>query len=143
MLVAFMTNDSDGSNAMSNPRDLENQLAENPALLKAAQDWESSTDVGTERNESANSEALPRLPKAVWRWPFNEYWEAVKDSTEAPAEFHLASLLLALGAVIGRRAYIVSPTPIYPNLYVCLVGSTSDDRKSTAADLAVSFAERV
>ena len=66
-----------------------------------------------------------------------------KIPLEAPAEFHLGSMLVSMGSVIGRRAYLLSPTPIYPNLYVCLVGSTSDDRKSTAADLALDFDCRV
>jgi len=64
---------------------------------------------------------------------FKLYVDGLKGVTEAPAQFHHFALACALGAMIGRRMYIpVGGKPLYPNLYIVLVGESGLTRKSTA-----------
>ena len=63
------------------------------------------------------------------------YLEYVED-TESPRIFHVFSALSVLGACTGRRVYLpFGVEPIFPNLYILLVGPPAV-RKSTAIKIA-------
>ena len=72
------------------------------------------------------------LPESVWRGVIGDYRKMLATTTEASDAYHLFTFLACVGSVIGRQAYITYGNPIYCNLYVCLVGKTGQDRKSTA-----------
>jgi hypothetical protein len=62
---------------------------------------------------------------------FTDYLEYTRD-TEPPRLFHRWSLLVSIGALLGRNVYVQhGHSRIYPNLYCMFVGE-SGTRKSTA-----------
>jgi hypothetical protein len=65
--------------------------------------------------------------------------DALHKSTEAPREFRLAAFLTAVGALIGRQAWVNYPRPTYPNLYTLLIGETASARKSTVIAFALDL----
>ena len=44
-----------------------------------------------------------------------------------------------MGCSIGRKAWICSPHPVYPNFYCLLIGRTSSARKTTAYQFALDL----
>jgi hypothetical protein len=80
-----------------------------------------------------------KLPSSVWNGLTGQYLSLVGPCTEAPSEFHLASFVTVLGCLVGRRAFVLNPHPLYPNFYVGLVGETGDARKSTAYQFALNL----
>jgi hypothetical protein len=81
---------------------------------------------------------LPALPESAWTDWARTWRDTVRRSTEAADEFHYLALLTVLGITVGRRICVSAGRPVYPNVYAMLVGPTGD-RKSTAADLALSL----
>lgn len=66
------------------------------------------------------------------------YLEYVED-TESPRIMHIWSILACVSAALGRRNYLpFGIGPIYPNMYVLLVGPPGV-RKSTALQIASKF----
>lgn len=64
--------------------------------------------------------------------------------TDAPVAFHEALALVALSAVIGRRAVLsLSPGHVYPALWVMLVADSTMARKSTSLELMRDLIEAV
>jgi hypothetical protein len=77
------------------------------------------------------------FPDIAWTGPFAAWREIVFPCTEAPAEYLWGSCLVTIGVALGRNIRIENPRPLYPNVYVLLLGQTGDDRKSTS----LSFSE--
>lgn len=73
------------------------------------------------------------LPKGGWFEWYDEYTR----QTEAPLSFHINCSLVALGAAIGRRAWLPrAHWKIYPNYSAILIGPTGRVHKSTAVGIA-------
>lgn len=84
---------------------------------------------------SVESLACPtagQLPESAWQGLFAGYRALVTDTTEAPDSYHYAVFATVLGATLGRRLWVNYGHPVFPNLYACLVGTTSHARKGTA-----------
>lgn len=63
---------------------------------------------------------------------FDLYFSLVEDCSESPFIYHRWALITAVGALLGRQAYInFSIDTIYPNMYTCLMGGAGS-RKSSA-----------
>lgn len=63
---------------------------------------------------------------------FNFYSSGLKESTEAPPQYHEFALMVLVGAMCGRRVYVkIGGLPLYPNFYCVLVGESGLTRKST------------
>ena len=89
--------------------------------------------------ETAVPPATPRLPNVAWTGVVGHYRDVVSPCTEAPEVFHLASFIAAVGCLIGRRAWVYSPHPVYPTFYCLLIGRTSSARKTTAYQFALNL----
>ena len=76
------------------------------------------------------------LPQTVWIGLFDDYRNLVKDTTEAPDNYHFVNLASIFGAVLGRRIWFDYAVPTFPNYYTCDVGPTAIARKGTAWRLA-------
>jgi hypothetical protein len=81
------------------------------------------------------------LPPAAWRGLTGRYRDLVAPCTEAPEAFHLGSVIAAIGCLIGRKAWVVTPHKSFPNFYCMLVGETGHTRKSTAYQFALTLLE--
>lgn len=72
----------------------------------------------------------------------DRYLSMAKDITDAPEDYHLASILAILSTVVGPNVFSPLLTgltrPLKCNLYVLLLGESSLYRKSTALYLALS-----
>jgi hypothetical protein len=80
--------------------------------------------------------ALPE--EALYGW-FGRYVALMTPTTEACPAFHLATALCFAGAYLGRSVRTYQGTPLHPNLYTILVGSTGKSRKDTAMDRGAWF----
>jgi hypothetical protein len=78
-----------------------------------------------------------KFPEAAWTGLLARYRDLVGPCTEAPPEFHYASFIAAVGCLVGRKAWINNPHPIYPNFYSLLIGETAQARKTTAYQFAL------
>jgi hypothetical protein len=85
--------------------------------------------------------AAEALPVIAWRGLAGCYRDLVAPCTEAPEAFHYGSLITAVGCLIGRRAWIMTPHKTYPNFYVLLIGKTGHTRKSTAYQYGLNLLE--
>lgn len=89
----------------------------------------------------ATFDRFPEPPPEVYHGWFGGYLELVRETTEAPDQFHLASALTILGAYTDRRLYTRHASGrIYPNLYTILVGNSSESKKDTAISRAWEMA---
>lgn len=87
--------------------------------------------------ESAAIDTFPAPPAEVFHGWFAGYLELVKDTTEAPDQFHLAAMMTIVGAWSGRKVYTkLASGRIYPNLYTVLVGNSAESKKDTAISRA-------
>jgi len=81
--------------------------------------------------------SIEPLPEDAFYGVLDEYRDLAAPTTEASDQFHAASFLAMLAAQAGRRfANFYSNKPLYPNLFVLLVGATGSSRKDTAIDRA-------
>jgi putative DNA primase/helicase len=87
---------------------------------------------GVNQEEPEPRIEMPALPECAWQGPFSIWDEIVTPCTESPREYLWASCLVTIGLVLGRNIRIENPRPLFPNFYIILIGSTGDDRKSTA-----------
>ena len=83
---------------------------------------------------------LPRLdPRWNKRW-IERYRQACSKSTDAPPDYHRAGALSILASVLGAHQWLRpttgAPQGTRPNLYTCLVGPSSQFRKSTCVRIA-------
>jgi hypothetical protein len=83
--------------------------------------------------------AAPHLPHAAWKGLIGRYRDLVAPCTEAPEAFHLGAAIAAIGCLIGRKAWIVTPRKCFPNFYCMLVGKTGHTRKTTAYQYATDL----
>jgi Protein of unknown function (DUF3987)/CHC2 zinc finger len=83
---------------------------------------------------------FPVLPGCVQEGFAGEYLDLLKDTTEAPASFHMAALMTAAGCLMGRDVSIKHPRLVYGNLFTLLIGGTASARKTTALQFAADLA---
>ncbi len=115
------------------------------ALASSTQPWQPSVTFATPSpSQHCSSEPVryPRLPEKVWRGCFALYRDALAKTTEAPDEYHFASLLTAVGSVLGGAVIVPYGRPLHPNVFCCLCGTSADSRKTTAAYHGVETAIR-
>jgi len=93
---------------------------------------------GEKRNgKEQGAEDQPKpFPEAAWTGLFRTWRDIAAPCTEAPLENLWAAFLVAAGLMLGRNVWKVSPSPLYPNFYLLLLGQTGDSRKSTTLWLA-------
>lgn len=66
-----------------------------------------------------------------------KYEEYAREGTDAPTKYHKFCAAAVLGCLMGRRLwYKQGHTPIFPHLWVCLLGRSTWMRKSTAIGIA-------
>lgn len=93
--------------------------------------------VAGSKQDAATLDVFPEPPADVYHGWFRGYVDLVKDTTEAPDQFHLASMLTIAGAYMGRRVYTkLASGKVYPNLYTVLVGNSAESKKDTAMNRA-------
>jgi hypothetical protein len=69
-----------------------------------------------------------------------KYQEYATEGTDAPTKYHKFCAAAMLGCLMGRRLwYRQGFAPIFPHLWICLLGRSTWARKSTA----ISIAERL
>lgn len=61
-----------------------------------------------------------------------DYVECFEPTTEAPRQYHVATALAVLSMAIGREAWIELAGRLHLNLYVLILGPSTQTRKSTA-----------
>lgn len=74
----------------------------------------------------------------------DRYLAYADSKTDAPLQYHLASILTVTAAAMGNRVYIpnIFGTPkLFPTLYTMVVGPSSRFRKSTAINIARRVAD--
>ncbi len=72
---------------------------------------------------------------------FDIYFELIEETSECPLLYHRWTLISAVAAILGRNAYMnFGFDTIYPNMYVCLMGSAGT-RKSSAIKIGKTLAE--
>jgi hypothetical protein len=84
---------------------------------------------------------VPVLPEAAWPEAALQYREAIARTTNAPDSFHLGSFLAGIGAALGRRVWTTVSEPIFPSMFMVLVGSSGLSRKGTAMKKAMRIIE--
>lgn len=89
-------------------------------------------------------EVYPKVPEAAWLGVTRLYREAVRDSTMASENYHLAAFLTLTGALLGRSIYSqLGSEQIFPNLNTVLVGMAGKAKKDTANKIALKLARSV
>src|SRR5439155_975726 len=66
--------------------------------------------------------ACPEIPPGAWHKWIKQYREAVGPCSESSDNFHYAGFLMAAGAGLGKLIYAKMVKPIFPNLYIAIVG---------------------
>jgi hypothetical protein len=102
-------------------------------------DWEGPGNVVDRLRARPVGISNKTLPEIAWRGLARRYRDLVGPCTEAPEAFHLASLIAAAGCLIGRKAWICTPHPTFPNFYCLLIGKTGHTRKTTAYKFALDL----
>jgi hypothetical protein len=74
---------------------------------------------------------------------FNEYMDILTEVTEAPKSYHFFSFAAIMGMLLGKNAFISYSRPLYPNMFVLLVGRSGLDRKDTAISFATDLLRSV
>lgn len=69
------------------------------------------------------------VPEDTFLWEYMN--ECCKD--DSPEEYHFWHALLALGHAGGRKTYLEDTRPVYPNLLLCLLGSTGVGKSKSRA----------
>lgn len=85
-----------------------------------------------EREARAPRQAFSACPEEAFYGWFGAYREIMKPTTEACDAFHLGTALAYAGSCVGRRVSTYLGAPLFPNLYLLLVGETGRSRKDTA-----------
>lgn len=89
-----------------------------------------------------DTEAIPVLPEICWRTGFKEFREAYTGSTEASDAFLWGGYFVVAGLVLGRSAQLLAGSPIFPNVFLTIVGASGRSRKSTAQAFARRLLEQ-
>lgn len=111
-------------------------------LIASASEFEPQ---GTEDDaDDEQTHDVPRLPADALYGPIGDLVRGFEPTTEASPAGILVSLLVFLGAALGRSAYVkAGGTRHPPNLFALLVGPTSRGRKGTAVRAARHVLQRV
>ena len=105
-----------------------------PSLHRSDDDGEGEEiDVVIGKAEGATK--VPTLPPEAEYGLLGDMLRAVKHETEAAPGAILLGYLCCLGNIVGRGAWVSADEDHYPNLYVGIVGATSD-AKGTAWGMA-------
>jgi len=102
------------------------------AVFEPTTDEEAAED--EQEQHVAVTNLFPSFPHEAFRGIFEAFRLAHTETTEAADEFLFASMLSAVGSVMGRKCWVWYAHPLYPNFYVAIVGTTARARKSTAAN---------
>lgn len=96
------------------------------------------------QEEEAEEEKL-RFPNSAFRGLFANWKQIYSHTTEAPDCFLYASLLTGIGALLGRRVYVVygAGSKLYPNIYGVIIGETAKVKKTTAVNTFKGIYSRV
>jgi hypothetical protein len=87
--------------------------------------------------DAGDVDRWPEPPPEVYHGWFGGYLELVRETTEAPDQFHLAAALTIVGAFAGRNQFTRHASGrIFPNLYTVLVGLSGESKKDTAINRA-------
>jgi hypothetical protein len=95
---------------------------------------------GANKSESTDNEP-DVFPHEAFTGVFYRWMDQMREVTDAPVEYLWGALLLAIGIIIGRGAWISNPRPLYPNFYVLFLGPSGSSRKSTVLSLAQHLLE--
>jgi putative DNA primase/helicase len=90
-------------------------------------------------NEEPRADTQIPFPESAWIGLFRLWRDELGECTDAPIENLWGAFLLATGMAIGRNRWICNPMPLYPNVYLLLLGDSGISRKSTV----LGFAERL
>ncbi len=71
-----------------------------------------------------------------------EYVECFEPTTEAPREYHVAMALALLSMAVGRSAWVELAGRLHLNLYLLILGPSTEVRKSTALRYGVRTLRR-
>ena len=93
--------------------------------------------------EQDAEDQLKSFPEAAWTGLFRTWRDIAAPCTEAPLENLWAAFLVAAGLMLGRSVWKVSPSPLYPNFYLLLLGQTGDSKKSTTLWLAGELLRKI
>lgn len=83
------------------------------------------------------------LPNEVWQGLFDRYRDLMLPTTEAPECYHYVVFATVFGIALSRSSCVVYVEPLYPNFYVCLVGTTGLPRKGTATARGLALLREV
>lgn len=75
--------------------------------------------------------SLIKIPESAWKWPFDEWRGIVGPHSDAPDEYHWATMRVLLSLLAGRKLYTMHPRRIYANCFMLLIGPARRNRKST------------
>ena len=96
------------------------------------------------RIDASDTSAIPFPVNALKNTVFGAYEAAYSDRNETCPAFRFAELTAVLGTALGRKVSLQSGrNPIYPNMYMCLVGPTGLARKSTSLKAAERLIEEI
>lgn len=85
------------------------------------------------------SNLAPRMDIDILHPFYREFARAYEETTDAPMEFLISSLLPSIGAAISTNRWIQwGSKRIYPNIWIMLVGQSTILRKSTSLDIGTS-----
>ena len=80
----------------------------------------------------------PQFPDSAWIGIITDYYNLIRETTEAADELIWAAIVGVLSALASQCVRLRFGTGfIRPDLYLCLLGSTSRARKTTAITDAV------
>ena len=74
----------------------------------------------------------PRVVDLPERGFVRKYVECFEPTTEAPRQYHVAVAVSLLSLAVGRDAWIELAGSLHLNLYILILGPTTEVRKSTA-----------
>lgn len=85
---------------------------------------------------------LSLVPECAYHGWYGQYRDLVEPTTEAADVFHLGAALAMVSATVGRRiSSSYSGDPLYPSLYVALIGPSGSSRKDTAIKRALHLSQ--
>ncbi|MDO9096954.1 MAG: bifunctional DNA primase/polymerase, partial [Candidatus Methanoperedens sp.] len=90
-----------------------------------------------------NKSRLLTLDDVPEGW-LRDFCEFSYPMTEAPLQYHIATGLAIVATALGRKICMKEGShPLYPNLYIVVVGASGGSRKSRATSLAMKFLNKL
>jgi Protein of unknown function (DUF3987) len=96
---------------------------------------------GSDKMTFATEDEPDAFPQEAFTGIFFRWLDQIRQVTDAPIEYLWGALLLGIGIIIGRGAWIANPRPLYPNFYVLFLGPSGSSRKSTVVYLVQHLLE--